>query len=542
MNMCNLLEVPTHKRVPTPCTKDLLLPDDSRELEGDKAMRYRSAVGIAMYVSQDRADIAFTVRMLSQKLKEPTAKCWQSAQRLASYMMCTSNYATKVHATGRRLSILEPEDYESMHDGVLLEVFCDADWSGNKQTRRSMSSSSFYLNGCCIHTSCRSQRCVSLSSTESEFYALVSAACDGIYLKRILQFLLDQLVDLCMRTDNQSCRQISMKQGVSKVRHLDGRFLWVQEKTGDGTLRVGAVDGRRNPSDLGTKVPASGKRLKALLCMHDFVECIGDSVEEVGRAECEQLLQSMQNERDTLRVRRLVNKDLKSNGMCSVGNAMMVMMLSLAQGVDGSLTRREVSVQTETHWSMQVPHVAITVLAIMIALLCIFSSLSLERLWPHEVSESTANNAEEPACAEPQSRDEGRWNMCVAAIAIVPSMLCLMFMMQLKKLKSLIARERKENDRLQGVINEMDYDRIAWAEYHAKPKPAASRPAAAMPEHIVRETHVYTTLRRGKSYHFNRGCHCLGTAEEIVRLGIEEAKTRGYVPCKSCCKSSKKTN
>ena len=158
-----------------------------------------------------------------------------------------------------------------MHDGVLLEVFCDADWSGNKQTRRSMSSSSFYLNGCCIHTSCRSQRCVSLSSTESEFYALVSAACDGIYLKRILQFLLDQLVDLCMRTDNQSCRQISMKQGVSKVRHLDGRFLWVQEKTGDGTLRVGAVDGRRNPSDLGTKVPASGKRLKALLCMHDFV-------------------------------------------------------------------------------------------------------------------------------------------------------------------------------------------------------------------------------------------------------------------------------
>ena len=223
-----------------------------------------------------------------------------------------------------------------------------------------------------------------------------------------------------------------MKQGVSKVRHLDGRFLWVQEKTGDGTLRVGAVDGRRNPSDLGTKVPASGKRLKALLCMHDFVECIGDSVEEVGRAECEQLLQSMQNERDTLRVRRLVNKALKSNGMCSVGNAMMVMMLSLAQGVDGSLTRREVSVQTETHWSMQVPPVAITVLAIMIALLCIFSSLSLERLWPHEVSESTANNAEEPACAEPQSRDEGRWNMCVAAIAIVPSMLCLMFMMQLK--------------------------------------------------------------------------------------------------------------
>ena len=31
-----------------------------------------SAVGIAMYVSQDRADV---VRMPSQKLKDPTEKC-----------------------------------------------------------------------------------------------------------------------------------------------------------------------------------------------------------------------------------------------------------------------------------------------------------------------------------------------------------------------------------------------------------------------------------------------------------------------------------
>ena len=40
-----------------------------------------------------------------------------------------------------------------------------------------------------------------------------------------------------------------------------------------------------------------------------------------------------------------------------------------------------------------------------------------------------------------------------------------MFMMQLRKLKTLIEQERKENDRLPGVISEMDYDRIAWAEY-----------------------------------------------------------------------------
>ena len=66
-----------------------------------------------------------------------------------------------------------------------------------------------------------------------------------------------------MRTDNQSCRQISVKQGYRKKSGID----W-------------SNDGRRNPSDLGTKVPASRNRLRA-----DFVECIGDSVQEAGRAD-----------------------------------------------------------------------------------------------------------------------------------------------------------------------------------------------------------------------------------------------------------------
>ena len=211
-------------------------------------------------------------------------------------------------------------------------------------------------------------------------------------------------------------------------------------------------------------------------------------------------MQFLQNERDTLRVRRLVN-----NGMNSLGSAMMVMMLSLAQGADGSVTRRDNSVQTDSQWSMQVPQVAVTVLAIMIALLCIFKSLSLERLWANEVSMSTACDAEEPASAKADPAEFGRWSMCVAAIASAPSVLCLMFMMQLRKLKTLIEQERKENDRLQGVISEMDYDRIAWAEYHARetsssstsrPKSAASKPAAAVSEQDMRlttsvcETHV----------------------------------------------------
>ena len=397
VNMCQLLEVRSGRKVPTPSVKELLVPDDSKVLSVDKAARFRSAVGIAMYVSQDRADIAFTVRVLSQRLKNPTEKSWAAAQRLASYLDCTSNYASKVHASSDRRSILEPTCVSSMqsHD-VLLEVYCDADWSGNKQNRRSMSSGTYLLNTCCVHTSCRSQRCVSLSSTESEFYALVSAACDGIFLKRILEFLLQQEVMLVMRTDNQSCRQIALKRGVSKVRHLDGRFLWVQEKVSDGTLQVKSVDGRRNPGDLGTKVPTSGTRLKALLRMHDFVECIGDNVVPVGEDEHDALVRTVDNGMETARVRRLVCKTLKTNGFRnSLNGAMMVMLLSLVSGAEAA-TRVSVGIQAEMMGG-GIRHVWIVAFGVCVALL--LTLVSLERL--RSRCDGCASENFEATCAVP---------------------------------------------------------------------------------------------------------------------------------------------
>ena len=81
-----------------------------------------------------------------------------------------------------------------------------------------------------------------------------------------------------MQTD---CHEAS----VSKVRHLDGRCLWIQEKTADNTLQARAVHGRRNPADVGTKAPASQARLLAFMRMHDTVQLHGNQVTNVGEAE-----------------------------------------------------------------------------------------------------------------------------------------------------------------------------------------------------------------------------------------------------------------
>ena len=313
-----ILDVPKEKGAKTPCTKELMMVDSSAELAPNKASRYRSAVGVMLYLSQDRVDIAFPVRILAQKLKCTTQRGWEFARRLCMYIYSTSSYATCISAGERGASILSHGVSSNSNAGeVLLEVFVDADWAGNRQTRRSMSSGVCYINGCPVCSAVKSQRCISLSSAESEFYSLVSGACDGLFLKRILAFVVSCSITMRMRADNQAARQIALKQGVSKVRHLDGRYLWVQEQIAAGEFTVRPIDGRINPADVGTKVPASQARLKALLRFLGVVQVFGQTIELVGEEECNALCQSVFRQHETAQVRRLLNKALRVRGLSS---------------------------------------------------------------------------------------------------------------------------------------------------------------------------------------------------------------------------------
>ena len=314
--LSEILDVPKEKGAKTPCTKELMMVDSSAELAPNKASKYRSAVGVMLYLSQDRVDIAFAVRILAQKLKCPTQRSWEFARRLCMYINSTSSYATCISAGEPGASILSHGVSSSSDAGeVLLEVFVDADWAGNRQTRRSMSSGVYYINGCPVYSTVKSQRCISLSSAESEFYSLVSGACEGLFLKRILAFVMGCSITMRMRTDNQAARQIALKQGVSKIRHLDGRYLWVQEQIAAGAFTVSPIDGRINPADVGTKVPASQARLKALLRFLGVVQVFGQTIELVGEEECNTLRQSVFKQHETAQVRRLLNKALRVHGL-----------------------------------------------------------------------------------------------------------------------------------------------------------------------------------------------------------------------------------
>ena len=108
------------------------------------------------------------------------------------------------------------------------------------------------------------QALISLSSGEAEFYGVVKAS--GMALG--YQALMNDLgVRLPIRvwTDSSATMGICTRQGLGKLRHVDTRCLWVQQRVRRGEIELRKVRGEVKPADLFTKHLSSEDRVAELL-------------------------------------------------------------------------------------------------------------------------------------------------------------------------------------------------------------------------------------------------------------------------------------
>ena len=241
----------------TPCSSTLLpaSTDPSSLLSEAMAAEYRSIVGIAMYMSQERFDIQYAVKTLACDLKNPTQQSWSSLGRLVGYLRQTDQFALKMDSKTIGTSFMQAvmgSDGDQKRKN-LLEVFTDSDWSGSGDMR-STSSAIHVLNSAVIHSTSRTQKCISLSSTEAEWYSASSAVCDAMFLHHILSFQTNGNIEtLCLHTDNSAVKMLAVKLGSGRLRHIRGRLLWLQQRVSCGELVIRQVKTLYNVSDLNTK-------------------------------------------------------------------------------------------------------------------------------------------------------------------------------------------------------------------------------------------------------------------------------------------------
>ncbi len=235
------LNLGTCKPVSTPSEKpklaDVMAAEELLVLEQAQVSRYRSLTMRAAYLSLDRADIAETVKSLARHMQGPTSYSWGRLKRLGRYLSGKMRVVQEFHP-------------QRMFDTI--RVFCDSDHAGDLATRKSTTGLVCRLGFHTVKHSSNLQSTVSLSSGESEFYALVKAGAMGLGVKAMLEEW-NIPVKLRLLSDSSAARGIASRKGLGKTRHIQTRFLWIQEKVRMKELVIEKVRTDDNLADLCTK-------------------------------------------------------------------------------------------------------------------------------------------------------------------------------------------------------------------------------------------------------------------------------------------------
>ncbi|CAK0818942.1 unnamed protein product, partial [Prorocentrum cordatum] len=222
-------------------------------LPHDEAKLYQQVAGLVNYVAVDRPDIQFAVKVILTDMGKPTVISMLRLRRCVRYLH------------GRRELGWFYEKQE-MPKAVLYET--DSDWAEDEITRKSTSSVYGFFGSHLLETQVASQPVVALSSGEAEFYAIGRGAASAIMMRQFYQQCGIEVASK-VHSDSNAGRAIATRIGSGKVRHLQIRDLWVQERVRLGELQLGRVDTESNRSDLGTK-HLDGKRVLKLLEMSNL--------------------------------------------------------------------------------------------------------------------------------------------------------------------------------------------------------------------------------------------------------------------------------
>ncbi|CAE7780604.1 RE1 [Symbiodinium sp. CCMP2592] len=241
---------PEHRKSPLPSGRLPTEQEDDAPLSQDQAFRFRSAVGVLLYLQSDLPHAVRSIRHLSGFMSSPTVGAWAILRHLVGYLSVTEGYCACLTAggIGNGVQVHRP--------GInVIETFSDADWGGCRSTRRSVSSSVILCNSKFIHAASKTQKSVALSSAESEFSAAVSAAIDGTLVASMMRFVSPEpTTPPLLMIDNAAARAILQRAGVGRVRHLDVKLLWTQQRVAEGLLEVLPAPTRTNVADIGTKL------------------------------------------------------------------------------------------------------------------------------------------------------------------------------------------------------------------------------------------------------------------------------------------------
>jgi hypothetical protein len=127
----------------------------------------------------------------------------------------------------------------------------DSEYSGDNETRHSVFGWELYFMGALIAQKSKSCRSVTLSSTESEYYALLEVTKELIFAKQALETMVIKLnLPIKIKVDNVGAIYLAKTFSLSQnTKHIDICRHFVREQHEEGTINATFVRLEDNKAD-----------------------------------------------------------------------------------------------------------------------------------------------------------------------------------------------------------------------------------------------------------------------------------------------------
>nr|GMD47282.1 uncharacterized protein LOC109158084 [Ipomoea batatas] len=226
------------KLVRTPMVPgSLLFPKDGTLLSDPNG--YRRLIGRLLYLTTTRPDITYVVHHLGQFVSAPTDKHMIAAHRVLRYIKGSPSQ-----------SLFYPAEAS-----LNLKAFSDSDWASCAETRKSITGHCIFIGASLVSWRSKKQAMVSKSSSEAEYWALATIACELQWITSLLRDMhVNSANPVVVYCDNKSAIAIAENHVFhERTKHIDIDCHTIRQRIIQGLIKLLSVSSLNQVADGFTK-------------------------------------------------------------------------------------------------------------------------------------------------------------------------------------------------------------------------------------------------------------------------------------------------